>query len=105
MPGCETSRSTITSMADAPPALVTDPFPSAVPDPPPPAAVSGRNTPTEPTSRTRASSRPSATADFPVKPSGDATYTLRLTAAGYRPELAKVRVAIGKARAQTRVSP
>ena len=32
------------------------------------AVVSGRNTPTESTSRVRASSNPSATADFPVKP-------------------------------------
>jgi len=32
-----------------------------------------------------ASSNPSATADFPVKPSGDAMYTLRLTIRRYLP--------------------
>ena len=48
-----------------------------------PTVVSGRNTPTEPTSRSRASSRPSATADLPVRPSDDATYTLRLTSQHY----------------------
>src|SRR5215203_736015 len=86
MPGCETSSSTITSRPDSP-ALAAVPDsrpPAAVPDSRPPAAVKGRNTPTEPTSRISASSRPSATADLPVRPSGDATYTLRLTAAGYR---------------------
>src|SRR5215208_4788062 len=88
MPGCETSSSTITSRPDSP-------LPPAVPDSRPPAAVNGRNTPTEPTSRISASSRPSATADLPVRPSGDATYTLRLTAAGYRSHRRKVRVAIG----------
>ena len=35
--------------------------------------VSGRKTPTDPTSRVRASSRPRATADLPVWPSGEAT--------------------------------
>src|SRR5215212_4582889 len=77
MPGCETSSSTTRSRPDSPAF-------AAVPDSRPPAAVNGRNTPTEPTSRISASSRPSATADLPVRPSGDATYTLRLTAAGYR---------------------
>src|SRR5215203_362322 len=86
IPGCETSSSTTRSRPDSPAfAAVPDSRPpAAVPDSRPPAAVNGRNTPTEPTSRISASSRPSATADLPVRPSGDATYTLRLTAAGYR---------------------
>ncbi len=47
--------------------------------------VSGRKMPTDPTSRVNASSSPSATADFPVWPSGEATYTLRVMLGLLRP--------------------
>src|SRR5918994_4013893 len=76
MPGWEMRRSTITSPPGA--ALV--------------GSVRGRKTPTEPTFRVSASNSPSATADFPVQPSGDAMYTLRLTARGYRLDRRTIRL-------------